>query len=103
MATVYKFKVSCCSAFCAYPEEDIKKLIEKALWDFVDPDSGLTLESVDVEHYVEPYVKPYVEFHNKSWFVNANKWYWKITKINKYGANHAHIYRWLGFGWIYNN
>lgn len=49
MATVYKFEVECVSAFCAYQDEQIQKLIEKALTDFEDKDTGLRLESITVK------------------------------------------------------
>jgi hypothetical protein len=49
MATVYRFEVECVSAFCAYSEEDIAKLIEKALKDFEDEITGLRLESISVK------------------------------------------------------
>ena len=49
MATVYNFNVRCVSAFCSYPEKDIAKLIQDALTKFVDPDTGLTLESIVVK------------------------------------------------------
>lgn len=49
MATVYKLKVECVSAFCSYPTSHIKSIIEKALKEYVDPDTGLTLESISVK------------------------------------------------------
>lgn len=49
MAAVYKFKVECCSAFCSYPDSHIQKLIENALKSYVNPDTGLTLESISVK------------------------------------------------------
>ena len=48
MATVYKFEVECVSAFCAYPEIQIKEIIENALKQFEDKASGLRLESITV-------------------------------------------------------
>ena len=48
MATVYKFDVECCSAFCSYPDSFIADIIKSALADYVNPDSGLTLESITV-------------------------------------------------------
>ena len=49
MATVYKLKVECVSAFCSYPTSHTKSIIEKALKEYVDPDTGLTLESISVK------------------------------------------------------
>jgi hypothetical protein len=49
MATVYKFEVECCSAFCAYPEKEIAGIIEKALKDFEDETTGLRLESITIK------------------------------------------------------
>ena len=49
MATTYKFEVECCSAFCSYPDSRIQKLIEDALKNYVNPDTGLTLESISVK------------------------------------------------------
>jgi hypothetical protein len=49
MATVYRYKVECCSPFCAYPNEKIQDIIKKALREFVDKDTGLTLESIVVK------------------------------------------------------
>jgi hypothetical protein len=46
VATVYRFDVKCCSAFCAYKQEFIQKLIEDSLKSFVDKDTGLKLESI---------------------------------------------------------
>jgi hypothetical protein len=49
MATVYKFEVVCVSAFCAYDDEHIAKIIEDALKNYTDLDSGLKLESISVK------------------------------------------------------
>lgn len=49
MATVYKFDVECVSAFCAYDDEFIAGIIEKALKEYINPDSGLKLESISVK------------------------------------------------------
>jgi hypothetical protein len=48
MATIYKFKVKCVSAFCAYSEEEIKLIIENALRKWKSA-TGLKLESIEVE------------------------------------------------------
>lgn len=53
MATVYHFKVECCSAFCAYPSSQIQAIIEKALKDYENPDSGLKLESISVKEDID--------------------------------------------------
>jgi hypothetical protein len=48
MATIYKFKVECVSAFCAYPEQEIACAIANALKQFEDKKTGLRLESISV-------------------------------------------------------
>lgn len=49
MATIYRFKVECVSAFCAFPKERIAKLIIDALKNFDDEITGLRLESISVK------------------------------------------------------
>jgi len=49
MATLYRFDVKCVSAFCAYDKEFVEKLIENALKDFQDKETGLKLESINVK------------------------------------------------------
>ena len=49
MATVYRFDVECVSAFCSYPPETIRKIIEDSLTSFCDKDTGLKLESISVK------------------------------------------------------
>jgi hypothetical protein len=49
MATVYKLEVDAESAFIAYNEEQICEVVKKALEAYVDPVTGLKLESVEVE------------------------------------------------------
>jgi isochorismate hydrolase len=49
MATIYKFDVRCVSAFQAYPEDMIQKVIEDALRDFRDTYTRLQLESIEVK------------------------------------------------------
>jgi|WetSurMetagenome_2_1015567.scaffolds.fasta_scaffold30430_4 hypothetical protein len=49
MATVYKFEVTCVSAFVSYPKEEIKNIIKNALTTFVDKDTRLSLESITIK------------------------------------------------------
>ena len=49
MATLYRFDVKCVSAFCAYDQEFIQELIENALKDFQDKETGLKLESIEIK------------------------------------------------------
>jgi hypothetical protein len=53
MATIYKFEVKAVSAFKAYHEDVIKEIIENALNNFVDENTGLTLESIEIKSLVK--------------------------------------------------
>ena len=49
MATIYKFKVKCVSAFCAFSDNEIKEIIEKSLKNWKDEETGLKLESIEIK------------------------------------------------------
>jgi hypothetical protein len=54
MATIYKFNVRCVSAFCAYEQKLIENIVRDALNNWVDPVTGLTLESIEINVTKEP-------------------------------------------------
>lgn len=49
MATIYNFEVRAVSAFLAHDPKTIQSIIRKALEEFRDPKTGLTLESIEVK------------------------------------------------------
>jgi hypothetical protein len=49
MATVYKLEVNVVSAFTAYNKEQMAEIVKEALKAYVDPVTGLKLESIEVE------------------------------------------------------
>lgn len=49
MATVYEIKIKTTSAFCAYDEKYVKKILEKFLKEYKDEQTKLGFESTEIE------------------------------------------------------
>ena len=49
MATVYKVEIETVSAFAAYPEEEVKKILEEFLKKYKNEKTGLGFESTEVK------------------------------------------------------
>jgi hypothetical protein len=49
MATVYKIEIETVSAFVAYPEEEVKKILEEFLKNYKDKKTRLGFESTEVK------------------------------------------------------